>query len=103
MGFTILVIESDHEVRVSLRQTLEAEGYCVQSTTNGIEAVEFLKKVPPPNFVLLNPELPSMSADKFLQMKQQDAELRPIPVIELRKPLDFKKLISELHAVFGAD
>ncbi|MBC7693222.1 MAG: response regulator [Methylotenera sp.] len=103
MGFTILVVEDDHDSRVSLRQILEAEGYCVLSTIHGSEAMTLLKRDPTPNAVLLDLNLPTQSGQNFIDSKMQDAALRSIPIILLRKPIDFKKLLGELQTVFKSE
>lgn len=109
---TILVIEDDHDIRVCLRQALEADGYYVFSAANGIDGLAMLQRIKPPDAIILDQNMPLMSGDAFLQIKQNDKALAPIPVIMvsavadrstplgavefLRKPVDLNRLLEAI-------
>lgn len=108
---SILIIDDDHDIRVSLRQTLETEGYVIHSAASGSEAMKVLKKIKTPCLILLDLMLPLMTGEDFLKMKNSDQTLASIPVLVitanlhlntnlpgiigcLPKPLDFEELLE---------
>lgn len=109
---SILIIEDDHDTRVTLRRTLEAEGYFVFSATNGVDGLALLKRIKPPSLILLDQNLPFMSGDEFLKVKNRDKELAHIPVAVvsavanrcsegvfafIRKPIELGELLDVLR------
>ena len=107
---SILVVEDDHEIRVSIRQALEGEGYFVFSAANGIDGIAMLNRIKPPSLILLDQQMPLMGGEEFLKIKSRDANFATIPVIVVSaaqnkchssdvvsfivKPLDIDKLLS---------
>lgn len=107
---TVLVVEDDHDVRVSVRITLESEGYQVDSVTDGRRALEFLERsVEPPDLILLDLMMPGMDGWEFASRLRASQRLRSIPVVVisafdelpppgivafLRKPLKFDALMQ---------
>ena len=49
----ILVVDDDPDIRDSLREVLEDEGYDVASVGNGREALDYLKQASPRPWVIL--------------------------------------------------
>ena len=80
---TLLIIEDDHETRVTLRNTLEAEGYFVFSTANGIDALALLARIKPPRLILVDLIMPLMNGEEFLAYKSQSSEIADIPVVAI--------------------
>lgn len=109
---TILVVEDDHNIRVSLRQALEAHGYYVFSAANGVDGLAMLMRIKRPTVILLDWLLPLMGGKEFLQAKMKDENLANIPVIVisavaheiketginelLPKPIDLNQLIKTI-------
>lgn len=77
----ILVVEDDHNIRVTLRSALEAEGYFVFSAANGLDGLALLRQIKPPSLVLLDQTLPIMDGKEFLAVKCRDPRIAMIPVI----------------------
>lgn len=108
---TVLIIEDDHDVRVTLRQVYEAAGYYVFTVTNGHSALELLKIIPPPKLMICDIRMPLMDGGAFVSQKSSDPNLKDIPLIMMSafvdrfsefpgiicmpKPLDMFKLISQ--------
>jgi CheY-like chemotaxis protein len=90
---SILVIEDDHDTRVSIRRALEAEGYFVFSATNGVGGLETLQRIKPPGLILLDLMMPLMNGQDFLKAKEADPEIAEIPVIVMSANRDFSNTV----------
>ncbi len=62
----VLVIESEHGLRVLIRRALEDAGYFVASTTNGAEGLALLDKITVPSVILLDANIPMLNGEQFL-------------------------------------
>ncbi len=107
---SILVVEDDHDTRVSLRNILEAEGYFVFSAANGKQALDFIKDIRPPCLILLDMVMPAMNGEEFVAAISSDSALHMIPVVLIsafpevankvvaksfmRKPIDLDALLN---------
>ena len=78
---TILLIEDDHDIRVSFRQILENQGYFIYSVTNGKDALFLLDKISPPKLVIVDLVMPIMNGEEFLLQKEAHPEHAKIPVL----------------------
>ncbi len=114
----ILVVEDDSDIRESLKEVLEVEGYQVDTAANGQEAIHALHRAgdgaPRYCVILLDLMMPVMNGWEFLSAVQKDASLAAIPVIVvtaageagsvagtaafLRKPIDLVELLSAVRA-----
>lgn len=80
---TILVVEDDFDVRESLEDTLEDEGYRVASAADGLEALEWLRSHPAPALILLDWMMPRCDGAQFLEQRKVDPAIAAIPVVLL--------------------
>ncbi len=80
-GGTILIVDDEPAVREVLCETLEYEGYKTAAATHGRDALEWLRKNPPPCLVLLDLMMPVMDGYAFLEELQRDEKLRSIAVL----------------------
>ena len=115
---SILVVEDDEGAREALSDILRDEGFRVETAGNGLEALEYLERAPPPCMILLDLVMPVMDGWEFRQRQLRHEGLAPIPVVVLtatagegpeavsasdvlRKPVDFDALLArvELHCV----
>ncbi len=109
----VLVVEDEQDIRETLRDILEMEGYRVRCASNGKEALDALAEMPRPRLILLDLMMPVMSGYELLQALRANNDLSTIPVTVvsavgdrlapggsrtsvLRKPVDLETL---LHAV----
>jgi CheY-like chemotaxis protein len=76
-----LIVEDDFDIRDTLSQILEEEGYEVVGTANGREAMEWLTQHPAPRLILLDLMMPVMNGWQFRAEQSQRPELACIPVI----------------------
>jgi DNA-binding response OmpR family regulator len=79
----ILVIEDDTEIRESLCDVLESEGYRVVDARHGREGLDRLAVLPEPCLILLDLMMPVMSGREFLQHLRKDREHSGVPVVVL--------------------
>ena len=105
----ILVVDDDADVRETLSEVLQDEGYRVATARNGLEALAALRQAERICLVLLDLMMPVMSGHEFLQKHKADPNLAGIPVIVmsalwderpssdqpfLRKPVPLSALLS---------
>lgn len=80
MAKTVLVVE-DNELNMKLfHDLLEANGYNIVQTRNGLEAID-LAREHHPDLILMDIQLPEVSGLEVTKWIKEDDELRSIPVI----------------------
>lgn len=77
----ILVVEDDFDIRDTLAQILEAEGYDVSGAANGAEALDVLAHEVPPALILLDLMMPIMNGWQFRTEQLKNPEFAAIPVV----------------------
>src|SRR5437868_3458188 len=79
---TILVVEDDHDIRVSIRGLLEYDGFRVLSVTNGSAALDLLEHTTPrPSLIVLDLMLPVMDGWQFAERLGRLRPLDSIPIV----------------------
>lgn len=115
-GKTILVVDDDYEIRSTLAELLEDEGFTVRSAANGQEALAVLRGEPLlPDLILLDLMMPVMSGWQFREEQLKDPALSAVPVVVLtagtvgpevgslqaagvlKKPLDLDTLLDSIN------
>jgi two-component system cell cycle response regulator DivK len=121
MAKTILVVE-DNELNMKLfHDLLEAHGYDIVQTRNGLEAMDLARKHRP-DLILMDIQLPEVSGLEVTKWIKDDEDLRAIPVIAvtafamkgdeerirqggceayLSKPISVAKFIETVKAYLG--
>ena len=107
---SVLVVDDEMDIRETIRDILEIEGYHVCCAANGKEALDVLSEVRP-GLILLDLMMPVMSGYELLQELRERDDLSGIPVTVvsaigdravvrgaevLKKPVDLDAL---LHVV----
>ena len=77
----VLVIDDDADIRESLTDILECEGYVVRSAANGRDGLAYLRAHPSTSLVLLDLMMPVMDGFEFRAEQRLDPVLVSIPVI----------------------
>jgi CheY-like chemotaxis protein len=81
-GFkSILVVEDDRDIRETLQQVLEMEGYVVHTAVNGKDGLDKLRNIQRPCLILLDLMMPVMSGWEFLEAAGRDVTVATIPVV----------------------
>jgi CheY-like chemotaxis protein len=79
---TIVVVDDDTDLRETLGELLEEEGYDARLFENGRTALEFLRHEPDdPRLILLDLMMPEMNGWQFREEQLKDDRLREIPVV----------------------
>ena len=111
---TILVVDDDLEIRETLKDVLEEEGYDVDAAANGVEALAILRRdgARLPSLIVLDLMMPQMNGWEFCEVQRADPALSPIPVLvisaassdggrasiqgnpRLRKPVELVRLLE---------
>ena len=77
---TVLLVDDEFDIRDSVRELLEIEGYRVITATNGKEALQALR-TQPVDLVLLDLMMPVMDGRQFLTERRTDSEASRVPVL----------------------
>ena len=82
---TVLLVEDDLDVRDTLQDLLEGEGFDVVPAANGKQAIDYLTLNDPPgaDLVILDLMMPMVSGWEVLDKMTADDRLSDIPVIVL--------------------
>jgi CheY-like chemotaxis protein len=86
----LLVVDDDDDIRESLSDLLQTEGYEVATARQGLDALTQLRKGLLPSLILLDLMMPQMNGWEFLEARSADAALAGLPVVVLSadtKPL----------------
>jgi CheY-like chemotaxis protein len=95
----ILIVEDDADLRDSLADLLQDEGYQVAGAANGREALSYLRRCPPPCIILLDLMMPVMNGWEFRDQQQQDPALSSIPVAIVTGVRNSADQMAALNAV----
>jgi CheY-like chemotaxis protein len=76
----ILVVDDDADIREVLSEVLLESGHEVMTATNGLEALQILRKGWAPCMVLLDLMMPVMDGYVFLEQRKIDPALAAIPI-----------------------
>jgi CheY-like chemotaxis protein len=104
---TVMVVEDDHDTRVSLRYLLEEEGYIVLTATDGHSALELLEsRAVKPCLILLDLMLPVMDGWHFATHLRERPALSDIPIVIMsafREPPPPEGIVGFLHKPINAE
>jgi CheY-like chemotaxis protein len=109
MNHTVLLVEDDDDLRESMRDLLEDNGYAVVAASDGQEALDALAHIEQLCVVLLDLLMPRMNGWDFFEKMRARPELAGVPVLVqssaasrapegvtrvLRKPVEPERLLS---------
>jgi CheY-like chemotaxis protein len=78
---TILVVDDDVDIRATLSDFLEDEGYAISVAANGRDALDYLRGHPATSLVLLDLMMPIMNGYQFRIEQKQDPAIAAVPVV----------------------
>jgi CheY-like chemotaxis protein len=110
----VLVIEDDVDIRDSVREVIEQDGYEVLVAADGNEALELLDRAPRPILVLVDLVMPGMDGRKLLRHLESEDRLATLPIVVftatkelgdtesthpvLKKPISLEALLKVVRA-----
>ena len=93
----VLVVEDDPDIRATLCEALEDNGYTAASASNGVEALDYLRKTAErPCLILLDLMMPVMDGQTFRAEQRADSTIAEIPVVVISAYRDLDKYREEL-------
>jgi CheY-like chemotaxis protein len=117
MTRSILLVDDDAEIRMTLRDFLEEEDFVVHAARDGQHALQVLEKIDPPDLILLDYKMPVMDGRQFLSVMRRIPRLQSVPVVilsaatrewsgahleveeVLSKPLDLEVLLGAVNRI----
>ena len=107
----VLIVDDEADLRETLQDVFEDEGYVVLTASNGCEALLLLGEADLPCAVILDLFLPLVSGGEVYAQMQGDPRLARVPVIIstsdpsrapegvpiMRKPVDIGRLLSAVR------
>jgi CheY-like chemotaxis protein len=95
----VLVVDDDADIREATQLVLENSGYRVWTATDGLQALEILRRGGwRPCVIILDLMMPVMDGWRFRDEQQHDARLAPIPVVVLSGAADIERAAASLRA-----
>jgi two-component system, chemotaxis family, chemotaxis protein CheY len=107
----LLIVDDEREIRESLEEFFQDEGFAVATAANGAEALARLKEAEMPCVVLLDLLMPILGGNEVYQAMQKEPRLTGIPVIVMtsdpsrapsgllimKKPMNLARLLSTVR------
>jgi CheY-like chemotaxis protein len=97
----VLLVEDNPADRCAFSLLLERRGYEVVTAGDGREALDYLRRNPPPCVILLDVKMPRMDGYHFRAVQQQDSALAAIPVVMMTGLVDRDSQIDRIAAVLA--
>jgi len=98
----IMVVDDDKDIRKSVKQILEKNGYKVYSFENGRECLKTLKEGKyKPSLIILDIMMPEMSGWEFQRKLDENIELSDIPIVFLTARST--ETAQEMYRRYGVD
>jgi CheY-like chemotaxis protein len=95
----ILVVEDDSDIRESVVEVLEDEGYRVLSAADGRQALSVLTSLPEaPALILLDLMMPIMNGFQFREEQLKTPALAAVPVVVVTADVNAKNKADQLRA-----
>jgi len=108
---TILIVDDERDIRDSLKEFFEEEGFGVVTASNGAEALEALQSGDLPCVVILDLLMPFVSGNEVYEEMQRTPRLAGVPVVVstsdpsrapsgvliMKKPVDLGRLLSAVE------
>jgi len=91
----VLVVDDDRDIRETLQEVLELEGYEVATARNGLEALARMRAARPA-LVLLDLFMPVMDGIEFRRRQLEEVELSDVPVVVVSAAAGIEERIAAL-------
>ena len=92
---SVLVVDDDRDIRETLEEILNYEGYSVATARHGADALEKARALRP-SLILLDLFMPVMDGCEFRHHQRADPELAGIPVVVVSAAHGLEDRVGEL-------
>jgi CheY-like chemotaxis protein len=95
----ILIVEDERDIRDTLKEILELEGFEATAAQNGREALQLLEEIARPCLILLDLMMPVMDGWQFLEVIERERAhvLATIPIVVVSAAAD----VSSIQQHYG--
>ncbi len=83
MAKTVLIVDDSDTVIMSLKSTLEMNGFSVETANDGLQALNKLKSGIKPDLIISDINMPNMGGIEFIKNARTMSGLRFIPILVL--------------------
>lgn len=97
MGYSILIVDDDQELRRLYRTILEREGYTVDEAANGAEALKYLMSYTP-DVLVMDMLMPMLGGESVMKRIQQMPGLESMRIVILTAYPRFRESAHFLQA-----
>jgi CheY-like chemotaxis protein len=94
----VLIVEDDPDIRETIAQILEEEGYEVRGASNGKQALDLLREGARPQLILLDLMMPIMDGWLFRTEQRQDPAIADIPVVVISADGNLRQQAAKIQA-----
>jgi len=95
----VLVVEDDYDIRATICEALEDNGYKAVPAANGAEALAYLRSAnEKPCLILLDLMMPVMDGQTFRAEQRADDAIAQVPVVVISAYRDVERYSAELAA-----
>ena len=94
---TVLIVEDDESVRTMLARALGVK-YTISQAADGLEAIEMLKTIAPPDLIICDVMMPKMNGYAMTRMLKADEKLRLVPIVFLTARSSAKDVVLGINA-----
>ena len=98
MTKSVLIVEDDEGIRMSLEELLESEGYVVRMARHGGEALESLRLNGAPSIILLDLMMPHVDGVSFRDQQRAAGLHVDVPVVVMSAHADMASQRQRLGA-----
>jgi CheY-like chemotaxis protein len=91
----VLVVDDDRDIRETIQEILEYEGYQVTTARNGLEALA-VARTARPMMILLDLFMPVMDGTEFRRRQLEDQTVAAIPVVVISAAAGIEERIASL-------
>lgn len=91
----VLVVDDDLDIRDTLQEILEHEGYQVATARNGLEGLACAKLLRP-ELILLDLFMPVMDGAEFRRRQLSDPDIAAIPVVVVSAAVNLEERVRAL-------
>jgi CheY-like chemotaxis protein len=108
----VMIVDDERDIRESLQEFFEDEGFTVSTAANGAIALELLEREPLPCVIILDLMMPVLGGNEVYARMQNDPRLSRVPVLVstsdpskapsgvliMRKPIDLDRLLGAVRS-----